>query len=194
MKHYLETFLPFCFLQANPLLLGFCQDSKNEIMVSYAAYLLTGNTLLAKSIKVATAKLYVKAVVDYFTSRKQFNPTLTDKGEKIQALDKVWIEGIRWEKMPDRAEPLTPEMVQYLVEVGSKSQTHSALSAFADWAVLSLQTGFRISEYAQTHSAQHKSISNTVSVNIDGSSQAFIASDFQFLGHQRRPLTHKKVN
>ena len=192
MKHYLDTFLPFCYLQDNPLLLGLCQDSKNEIMVSYATYLLTGNTLLAKSIKVATAKLYVKAVVDYFTSRKQFNPTLTDKGEKIQALEKVWTEGIRWEKMPNRAEPLTPEMVQYLVEAGSKSPSHSALSAYADWAVLSLQTGFRISEYAQTHSAQHKSLTSKVSVNIDGSSQAFIASDFKFLGHNRRPLTNKK--
>ena len=130
MKHYLKTFLPFCFLQDNPLLLGFCQDSKNEIMVSYAVYLLTGNTLLAKSIKVATAKLYVKAVVDYFTARKQFNPTLTDKGEKIQALDKVWIEGICWEKMPNRAEPLTPEMVQYLVEVGSKSAISCAVLSF----------------------------------------------------------------
>ena len=89
-------------------------------MVSYVAYLLTGHTLLAKSIKVATAKLYVKAVVRFFAARKQFNPTLTENCEKIQALDRFWTEGVRWEQMLNRSEPLTPAMVQYLVEMGSK--------------------------------------------------------------------------
>ena len=76
-------------------------------MVSYAAYLLTGHTLLVISVKVATAKLYVKAIVSFFTARKQFNPTLTENCEKIQALDRFWSEGICC--------PLTPKMVQYLV-------------------------------------------------------------------------------
>ena len=81
-------------------------------------------------------------------------------------------------------------MVQYLVEYGSNFHPNSAPSAYADWAVLSLQTGFRISEYAQTHSAQYKSLSSKVALNIDGTSRAFIASDFKFLGHQRRPLSN----
>ena len=179
-------------MESNPLLLGYSHDTKNKVMISYAMYLLTGQTLLVKSIKVATVKLYVKAVVDYFTSKDQFNPTLTTKGEQLVKLEDLYKEGIRWEKMPNRSEPLTPEMVQYLVEYGSKFHPNSAPSAYADWAVLSLQTGFRISEYAQTHSAQHKSLTSKVSVNIDGSSQAFIASDFKFLGHNRRPLTNKK--
>ena len=35
-------------------------------------------------------------------------------------------------------------------------------------------------------------MSSKVSVEIDGSSQAFIASDFKFLGHQRSPLANNK--
>ena len=177
-------------MESNPLLLGYSHDTKNKVMISYAMYLLTGQTLLVKSIKVATVKLYVKAVVDYFTSKDQFNPTLTTKGEQLVKLEDLYKEGIRWEKMPNRSEPLTPEMVQYLVEYGSNFHPNSAPSAYADWAVLSLQTGFRISEYAQTHSAQYKSLSSKVALNIDGTSRAFIASDFKFLGHQRRPLSN----
>ena len=94
--------------------------------------------------------------------------------------------------MPNRAEPMTPEMVQFLVQSSSKLHPDSASSAYADWAVLSLHTGFRISEYAQTHSAQHMSLKSTVATNIDGTSKAFIASDFKFLGHQRKPLAKNK--
>ena len=180
--------MSLCDMESNPLLLGYSHDTKNKVMISYAMYLLTGQTLLAKSIKVATVKLYVKAVVDYFTTKDQFNPTLTTKGEHLVKLEDLYKEGICWEKMPNRSEPLTPEMVQYLVEYGSKFHPNSAPSAYADWAVLSLQTGFRISEYAQTHSAQHKSLSSKVALNIDGTSWAFIASDFKFLGPQRRPV------
>ena len=87
-------------MESNPLLLGYSHDTKNKVMISYAMYLLTGQTLLVKSIKVATVKLYVKAVVDYFTSKDQFNPTLTTKGEQLVKLEDLYKEGIRWKKCP----------------------------------------------------------------------------------------------
>ena len=161
-------------------------------MISYALFLLTGHTLLAKSIRVATVKLYLKAVTDYFGEHRQFNPTLDEKGNKLEVLESVYREGSRWEKMPNRAEPLTPDMVQFLVDSSSTSHPDSAISAYADWAVLSLQTGFRISEYAQSHSALHMPLTSEVSLNIDGSVKAFIATDFKFLGTQRRPLARNK--
>ena len=55
-------------------------------MISYALYLLTGHTLLSKSIRVATVKLYLKAVVDYFGEHRHFNPTLDEKGNKLEVL------------------------------------------------------------------------------------------------------------
>ena len=171
---------------------GCCHQTKNHVMISYALYLLTGQTLLAKSIKVATVKLYLKAVVDYFGEHRQFNPTLDEKGNKLQVLESLYHEGSRWEKMPNRAEPLTPEMVKFLVDNSANLHPDSACSAYSDWAVLSLQTGFRISEYAQTHSAQHMPLKAQVALNIDGTSKAFIASDFKFLGHHRQPVAKNK--
>ena len=57
--------------------------------------------------------------------------------------------------MPNCAEALTPEMVEYLFDQDQISHQDSAIAAYADWAVLSLQSGFRISEYAQSHSAMY---------------------------------------
>ena len=63
-------------------------------------YLLTGQTLLAKSIRVATVKLYLKAVADYFLVNEQFNLTLDQKDGKLPTLESVYHEGNCWEKCP----------------------------------------------------------------------------------------------
>ena len=63
-------------------------------------------------------------------------------------LDKIYKEAKRWESMPNRSEALTPEMVEHLYDKGTASHQDSAIAALADWSVLNLQAGFRISEYA----------------------------------------------
>ena len=52
-------------------------------------------------------------------------------------------------------------MVEYIYDQGKVLHPDSALAALADWAVLCLFTGFRISEYAQTHSALQMSFHST---------------------------------
>ena len=156
--------------------------------MAYALYLLSGHTLLAKSIRVDTAKAYIKAVSDYFKRNQQFNPALDKTGAIPPELDKVYKEAKRWESMPDRSEALTPEMVEYLYDKGKASHPDSAIAAYADWAVLSLQAGFRISEYAQSHHAQSMSIFTPCAKNIDLSSKAFIHSDFKFTGNNKSYL------
>ena len=89
--------------------------------MAYALYLLSGHTLLAKSIRVDTAKAYIKAVSDYFKRNQQFNPALDKTGAIPPELDKVYKEAKRWESMPDRSEALTPEMVEYLYDKGKAS-------------------------------------------------------------------------
>lgn len=112
----------------------------------------------------------------------KYSPTVY----KLQVLESVYHEGSRWEKNPNRSEPLTPEIVKFLVDNSSTLHPDSASSsAYADWVVLSLQTGFRISEHAQMYSAQHMSVKSQVALNTDGTSKSFIASDIKFLGHQR---------
>ena len=65
LKHYLTSFLPSVKLEKNPLLLQFTHRTQNEIIVAYALYLLSGHTLLAKSIRVDIAKAFIKAVSNY---------------------------------------------------------------------------------------------------------------------------------
>ena len=101
--------------------------------------------MLAKSIKVNTAKCYIKSVSDYFQKNNQFNPAIDESGAIPNDLDKVYKEAKRWESMPNRAEALIPEMVEYLFDQGQLSHQDSAIASYADWAVLSLQSGFRIS-------------------------------------------------
>ena len=95
LKHYLEKFLPSVKLQNNPLLLRFRHQTKNDVIVSYAIFLLSGHTLLAKSIKVGTAKQYIKAVSDYLRKNNQFNPAVDESGALPHDLDKIYKEAKR---------------------------------------------------------------------------------------------------
>ena len=192
LKHYLEKFLPSVKLGQNPLLLKFSHQSKNDVITAFAVFLLSGHSLLAKSIKVNTAKCYIKSVSDYFQKNNQFNPAIDESGATPNDLDKVYKEAKRWESMPNRAEALTPEMVEYLYDQGQLAHQDSAIAAYADWAVLSLQAGFRISEYAQSHSAMYMSVFKPCAKNIDGSSKAFIHSDFRFTGPNKSQLPQNK--
>ena len=121
LNHYLTKFLPSVKLQGNPLLLNFRHETQNDIIVAFALYLLTGNTLLARSIKVNTAKAYIKAVSDHFHKNHQFNPAVDKTGAIPLDLDRVYKKAQRWKSMPNRSEALTPEMVEYLYDQGRAS-------------------------------------------------------------------------
>ena len=146
LNHYLDTFLLSVKLQDNPLLLKFRHQTKNDIITAYALFLLAGQTLLAKSIRVDTAKCYIKAVSDYFKKNHQFNPAVDETGAIPQELDKTYKEAKRWESMPNRSEPLTPEMVEYLYDQGKALYPRFCSCYSCRRAVLCLQTGFRISK------------------------------------------------
>ena len=58
----------------------------------------------------------------------------------------------RWESVPNRREPVTKEMVEYIISKGksmSKGNPDNLYSAMADWLILGEQTGFRRNEWAQ---------------------------------------------
>ena len=130
----------------------------------------------------------LKFVFAYFQKNNQFNPAIDESGAIPHDLDKVYKEAKRWESMPNCSEALTPEMVEYLFDQGQSSHQDSAIVSYADWAVLRLQSGFRISEYAQSHSAMHMSVFQPCAINIDGSSKAFIHSDIRFTGPNKSQL------
>ena len=74
------------------MLLKFTHRTQNEIIVDYVLYLLSGHTLLARSIRVDAAKAYNKAVSDYFKRNQQFSPALDKTGAIPSDLDKVYKE------------------------------------------------------------------------------------------------------
>ena len=55
--------------------------------------------------------------------------------------------------------------------------------------ILGLQAGFRISEYAQSHSSIHMSLNEKYATNLNGSSKAFICSDFLFTSSHKRLMS-----
>ena len=56
----------------------------------------------------------------------------------------------------------------------------------SDWGTMALQSGFRKSEWAQDSTSLRKD--KDIQRNVDGSSKAFVASDFTFKGTQGKHL------
>ena len=81
----------------------------------YTAYLATGATILAIAIKVDTIKRYLFAAIKLSYDKGQVNPTLTKSGHKAACVQDILTEARRWEKVPNRCEPITPEMVDYVL-------------------------------------------------------------------------------
>ena len=78
--------------------------------------------------------------------------------------------------------------MEYLYDQEKSLHQDSVIASLADWAVLCLQTGFRISQYAQAHSALHMNTYSPCAKNIDVTTKAFIRSDFQFKDANKQPV------
>ena len=86
---------------------------------------------------------------------------------------------------PNRREPLTIEMVSAAAAHARTSTATHLEKALADWFILGILIGPRLSEWAQDSSTFPK---NGFKRNVDGSVSAFIASDFQFRGNTNKRL------
>lgn len=125
----------------------------NLQLAMYAMHLATGNTLLCKSIKSGTIKDYVFAAASFLSlfgkevDHRRSTPTDKAFCPELQA---VYREIERWEKVPNRREPFTLEM---LTDIQSQATTEPnkarLLPALADWFEAGLFSGLRLSEWAQ---------------------------------------------
>ena len=159
-------------------------------MACYAANLVAGETLLCKTIRSGTILRYLSAAAELSVPANMMNPCLNIMGKQSSYINDIIHELRRWESIPDRREPVTKEIIEYVIEKGTrlnKSNPDNIYSALADWLILGQQTGFRRKEWAQdrTHLKKHKDIQR----NIDGSSAAFILEDFEF-----RANNNKRIN
>ena len=179
-SHFLK-FLTDMKLDANVALQGFTQLVRNIIMACYTAHLASGQTLLYRAIKTETIKKYLKAATDLSLPFQMMNPALNLLGNQSKYIGDILHEASRWESMPNRREPLTKDMVVYILDKGSAMESADNLyTVMGDWLTLGLQTGARRQEWAQDRTSLERR--NHVDLNVDGSPTAFIESDFEFRG------------
>ena len=195
-QNHFINFLSDKKLGKNVALKGFTLDIRNIIMACYTANLAAGETLLCKTIKSDTVLRYLSAAAELSVPAKMMNPCLNIMGNQSNYISDIIHELKRWESMPNRREPITKEIIKYILDKGKglqKTNPDNIYSALGDWLVLGEQTGYRRKEWAQdrTYLKKHKDIQR----NIDGSSAAFILEDFEFRakGNKRIDNTSEKA-
>jgi hypothetical protein len=124
----------------------------------YAQHLGTGNTIMCRSIKVATIKAYTNAAALFMAlfgdHPRDFRKEVPTNTHVSRVLSTVYDELHRWENVPNRREPFAPKMlrdIQQRAATGTVNCRHpdSLLQALADWFQCALFAGFRLSKWAQ---------------------------------------------
>ena len=145
-KHFIK-FLHHIKLGNNVALTCFTLTVRH--MACYTAYLATGETLLCKSIKANTIKRYLEAASELSIPAGLMNPCLDIKGKLSKHISDLIKEIKRWEKIPNRKEPVTKQMIEYIINKGimlKAENPDNLYLALGNWLVLGEQTGFRKKE------------------------------------------------
>ena len=177
-------------LDDNFALRGYTLTTRNTIMACYTAYLAGGETLLCKTIQSNTIQRYLNAAAELSISAKMMNPCFDIMGNQSVCINDILKEVRRWEKMPNRKEPVTKTMVDYIIKKGDSlygTNPNNIYTALSDWLVLGEQTGFRRKEWAQDRA--HLKKQKDAERNIDGSPAAFTLGDFEFRAEGNKRLT-----
>jgi hypothetical protein len=106
-----------------------------------------GNTILAKAIKGTTIERYLSAAAKIHTSQGHCNPIHDLQKRRYYLINDIILETKRWESMPNRREPLTWDMIEYLQTLSCPPT--SMLAALIDWFIVGMYAGFRLSEWGQ---------------------------------------------
>ena len=93
--------------------------TRNTIMACYDAHLAAGHTLLYKCIKSGTISKDLSTVIDLSKPAQMMNPTIDIIGKQSQLITDIIHECKRWESIPNRREPVTKDMVGYLIDKGA---------------------------------------------------------------------------
>lgn len=130
------------------------QERRTWQFTVYATHLMSGGNFFNKRMRSDTVKQYLHAAASMVALACGFDPRKSDPTGSafFPPLAALLDEYAAWEALPDRAEPFTVQMQQFLdSEIIAKGYGPDSLQqAAADWTALGLRVGFRISEYAQT--------------------------------------------
>ena len=81
------------------------------------------------------------------SSLKLPDPTLNDLGQRAPSIHALITEANRWENMPNRREPLSVPMVEWIINEAKKEKRYGhqdgIYSSLADWFTMGLQSSFR---------------------------------------------------
>lgn len=166
----------------------------------YTAYLGLGHTLLCRTIKSGTIRNYqyqaARLVIEARRKAHQLEnplsrPTWVDPrfdctGKTDSRITDVLREIEHWERMPERREALTVDMIAYQKLQCHSDTPHSEANVMFDWEVVGIYAGIRLSEWAQD---EHVRTRSQVALAIDGSPLAFQIDDLRFFGENRRRMT-----
>lgn len=159
-------------------------------LAMYAVHLASGSTLHCKSIKADTAKNYVRDVASFMCRRRATDPRRVHPMDQSLAkpIAAVFDEAARWEKMPERREPFTTDMLAHLRSLrDEKPTTDTLLASLCDWFDVGLHAGLRLSEWAQD--VAHSDISKGPALNKFQEPRAFCLLDVSFETATRQRLT-----
>lgn len=128
-------------------------------------------------------KAYLRAIDLLAEARGLVSPQLSSMGKTHPYITSILQECKRWEKMPNRREPVTNEMMAYIVATAAKDPNPDSLrNAITDFLVMGEYGGFRKSEWLQDYTDARK---GQYARNIDGSAKAFILGDLSFRKNKR---------
>jgi hypothetical protein len=170
-------------------------ERANFQLAMYAARLGTGHTITMHQITCATIRKYVNAVATFvgllgLHPRDPRKEAPADHGF-AECLQAVYKELERYEKVPNRREPFTLEMLRHIKSQvkASNAESTSLLAAMADWSEINLFTGARLGEWAQPTQAELA----LPLLNIFNDPQAFSLRDLTFADKNRKRMTLHEV-
>ena len=165
-------------------------------LAMYAMHVGTGQTLLCKTIKVATVKQYVRAAATFLAlfgdNTRDYRKNYATDTNISSTLTSVYNELARWESVPNRREPFTLEMLLHLrsdTQTASMSQD-SLIMAMADWCECGLFAGLRLAEWAQD---AHCSDITNYKRDFKQQARAFCLGDIRFEDNTRTRFTARQV-
>ena len=163
---------------------------KDMIYACYATSLVAGKSIKSISLKTDTIKRYLEAA-GYNSLREQQKSLLFNRWHSTQhnltpLVHTVLKEHSRWMSVPNRREPITKNMLVFWASKQSTYHPDSLEAALIDWMILGSKTGVRKSEWCQDFSDIKK---GCIAKNVDGSSKAFIATDFNLCHRSARQNT-----
>jgi len=166
-------------------------------LVLYAQHLASGHTLVSRALKATTVKKYISDIVKLMMNcspvPRDFRYAQPGDTRFDPKLEAIFAEIQRYEAMPRKREPFTLHMLVLLEQWASPMPLDHLMSALADWFLVGLYAGNRLSEWAQPDASPHQDISQP-QINIFSEPSAFRLGDFIFAIASPDGKSYRKVS